>query len=132
MPKRFLTLVTALGFWGCFMLITPITTAACPFSPADENSTNLCEISTDNEPIATNLPGILNSTGNPIGQIPTTKFNPSLIYSAKAISACKRLSIALNKPHTPLITESPKNGTHLQGRFNSIDYYIYTLRRIII
>ena len=32
----------------------------------------------------------------------------------------------------PIIGNSPKSDTHLQGRNNSADYYVFTLRRIII
>ena len=132
MPQRIVTFVSAIGIWGLLLFLTPSTRAAALSSSANDSNADVCELAPDNEPYIYNHLGIFDFPGSPFGRIPDSEINSSPIRNSQVMSAHRRYSIFERNPHTPIIDNSPKTDAHLQGRSSSVDYYVFTLRRIII
>lgn len=132
MPQRLFTFVSAIGIWGLLLFLTPSTRATTLSSSANDSNADVCELAPDNESDIYKHLGIFNFPGSPFGQIPDSGINSSPIRNCQVMSAYRRYSIFERNPHAPIIDDSTKTDAHMQGRNSSVDYYVYTLRRIII
>lgn len=132
MPQRIVTFVSAIGIWGLLLLCTPNAYAIRLSFTFSESNLDMCELSADDTPEFFNHFGILNFPVSPFGQLPDSQISSSPVRKGKVIPAYRRHFSFGRSLSYPLIGISPKSDTHLQGRNSSVDYYIYTLRRIII
>ena len=132
MPQRLFTLVSAIGIWSMLLFLSPSANAAALSLSANDSNPDVCKLTPDNEPDICNQLGILDIPDMPFRRIPDSQINSSPIRNGQVMSAYRRYSIFGRNPYAPIIGNSPKSDTHLQGRNNSADYYVFTLRRIII
>ena len=114
------------------LFLSPSANAAALSLSANDSNPDVCKLTPDNEPDICNQLGIFDIPDMPFRRIPDSQINSSPIRNGQVMSAYRRYSIFGRNPHALIIGNSPKSDTHLQGRNNSADYYVFTLRRIII
>ena len=122
------SLILSFGLWVVMSLTVSAGAIGEPGSPAPANE---CELS-DNE-LHTGAILFTGIDGNtPLGQLPRSEYGTSHLQLGKILTACRHFPSFCRKIALALIEYRIKIASQTTGRLNAADYYVFTLRRIII
>ena len=120
--------ILSLGLWA----VMSLSVSAAGFDrPAICAHADVCELSEDFEPIHLSL---FTGLGDdvPLGRLPRSKYATSHSQLGKILTVCRHFSSFSRKLALAIIDYRIKIASQTYGRLNAADYYVFTLRRIII